>query len=49
MDKKILKFDGSEIEEQEYRQYKSPILINSIDVNKMVVSNKFSFVKQDFK
>ena len=29
--------------------YKSPILINNLDNNKIVVSNKFFFCKQDFK
>ena len=32
-----------------FHQYKSPILINDIDINKIVVSNKFTFGKQDFK
>ena len=33
----------------QFHQYKSPILINGIDINKIVVSNKFPFGKQDFK
>ena len=49
MDKEIIKFDGTEIEEYKFHQYKSPILINIIDINKIVVSNKFTFGKQDFK
>ena len=49
MDKKIIKFDDTEIEEYVFHQYKSPTSINDIDINKMVVSNKFSFDKQDFK
>ena len=28
---------------------KSPILINNTDINKIAVSNKFRFGKQDFK
>ena len=32
----------------EFHQYKSPILINDIDFNEIVVSTKFPFVKQDF-
>ena len=39
MDKKIIKFDDN----------KSPILIKDIDTNKIVVSNKLPFGKQDFK
>ena len=49
MDKKVIKFDGTEIEEYKFHQYKSPISINTIDVNKIVVSNKFPFGKQGFK
>ena len=45
MDKKIIKFDDTEIEKHEFHQYKSPILIN----HKIVVSNKFPLGKQDFK
>ena len=41
MDKKIIKFDDTEIQEYEFHQYKNPILINNIDTDKVVVSNKF--------
>ena len=44
-----MKFDDTEIEEHTFNQYKSPILINEIDIDKIVVSNKFPFGKQDFK
>ena len=37
------------IEEYEFHQFKSAILINVIDMNKIILSNKFSFGKQDFK
>ena len=49
MDINIIKFDGTEIEEYEFHQYKSPISINNIDINKIAGSNKFTFGKQDFK
>ena len=49
MDKKIIKYGDTEIEEYEFHQYKSPISINDIDINEIVVSNKFPFGKQDFK
>ena len=49
MNEKNMKFDATEIEEHEFHQYKSPILITKIDINKIVVSNKFTFGKQDFK
>ena len=49
MNKKIIKFDDTEIEVYEFHQYKSPISINNIDINKIVASNTFPFGKQDFK
>ena len=49
MAKNIIKINGTEIEEYKFHQYRSPILINNKDVNKIVVSNKFPFSKQDFK
>ena len=49
MDKKIIKFDYTEIEQYEFLQYKNVILISNIDINEIVVSNKFPFGKQDFK
>ena len=47
--KKIIKLDDTKIEEYEFHQYKSSISINDIDINKIVVTNKFPFSKQDFK
>ena len=50
IDKKIIKFGDTEIEEYEFHhQHKSPISINNIDINKIVVTNKLPFGKQDFK
>ena len=49
MDKKNTKFDDTGTEEYEFQQCKSPILRSDIDINKIVVSNKFLFGKQDFK
>ena len=49
MDKKNIEFDDTRMEEYEFRQYKSHILINDRDINKIVVSNKIPFNKQDFK
>ena len=43
MDKKVIKFDDTEIEEYEFNRYKSSISRNDIDVNEIVVSNKFPF------
>ena len=43
MDKKVIKFGDTEIEKHEFHQRKSPILINNIDIVKIVASNKVSF------
>ena len=41
--------NDTEIEEYEFHKYKRPILINDIDIIKIVISNKSPFGKQDFK
>ena len=38
-----------EIEMQTFHQHKRPISIKNIDINKIVVSNKTSISKKDFK
>lgn len=40
--------DDTEIEEDEFHQYKTPILKIDIDNNKIVVPKNFYFAKQDF-
>ena len=45
MDKKFIKFDETEIENC---MNVKAILINNIDINKIVVFNKVLFSKQDF-
>ena len=49
MDKTNIKFDDTEIGKCKFHQYKSHISIDNTDVNKIVVSNKVSFGKKDFK
>ena len=49
MDKKVIRIDDTEIEEYRFHEYKSLILINNIDNNKIVVLNKFPFDKQGLK
>ena len=49
MDKKVTKFDDTEIEKYKFHQHKKPISIENIDINKIVVSNKVSFGKKEFK
>ena len=46
MDKKIIKFDDTEMEEYKFHQNKSPVLINDIDINKIIVSNKLPLVNK---
>ena len=46
---KIIKFGDIEIQKQKFHQYKNPISIKNIDINKIVVSNKVSFGKKGFK
>ena len=48
MDKRITKFDDTEIKKYKIHQNKTPISINDIDINKIVESNKLPFSKQDF-
>ena len=49
MDKKNHKVCCTETERYKFHQHKSPTLINNIDINKVAVSNKISFGKQDVK
>ena len=46
MAKNIIKINGTEIEEYKFHQYRSPILINNKDVNKIVVSISFLLVNK---
>ena len=48
MNKKI-KFSDTEIQNHKFNQHKSPVSINNIDINKIMVSNKVSFCKKGFK
>ena len=45
MDTKVITFNDTEIEEFEFCQYKSYILIINININKIVVCNKRPFGK----
>ena len=49
MDKRVIKFDDTEIEKYQFHQYKSPISIGNIVVIIIVIPNKISFGKKDFK
>ena len=49
MEKIIIKFGNIEIEKYKFQQYRRPISIKNININKIVVSNKVSFSKKGFK
>ena len=49
MEIKKIKFHDTEIEKYKLHQHKSPLFIDKIDISKIVVSNKVSFGKKDFK
>ena len=49
MDKKIIKFDNTEIGKYKFHQYKSPISIDNVGVNKIVASNKISLGESEFE
>ena len=42
-------FNNTEIKKYKFHQHKSPISIDNMDINKIVVSNKVFFHKKDFK
>ena len=43
---KVIKFSDIEIQKQKFHQHREPISIKTIDINKIVVSNKVSFGKK---
>ena len=46
---KFIDIGGTEIENHKFHQYKSPISIRNIDINKVIVSNTVFFSKIDFE
>ena len=46
MGEKSIKFGDIKIEKQKFHQYKRPISITNIDINKIIISNKISFGKK---
>ena len=47
MNKKIIKFYATEIENYKFYQHKNPTLRDNIDINKIVVPNKALLVKRN--
>ena len=48
MHKKVINFGDTEIVKYKFHQHNSPISINNIDINKIIVSNKVTFGKKGF-
>ena len=46
---KVIKFGGAETEKHKFHQHRNPILIYDIDINEILLPNKVSFGKKDFK
>ena len=46
---KVIPFGDTEIEKHKFYCHKNPILIDDLDINKIIVSNKVSFRKKGFK
>ena len=46
---KNIKFGNTEIEQHKFHQYQRPISMKNININEIIVSNKISFGKKDFK
>ena len=44
-----IRFGDTEIEKRKFHCYKSPILIDVVEINKTIVANKVSFHKKSFK
>ena len=49
MERAVIKFGDTDTRKQKLHQYKRPILLNNIDVNKIAVSKKVSCGKKGFK
>ena len=43
MGKEILRFDDIEIQKDKFYQYKSPIFLEDVDIDKVLLCNKISF------
>ena len=47
--KKFFKFDVIQMEKQMFHSSKRPIAIDDVDIDKILISNKFACAKKDFK
>ena len=49
IDKAVIKFGDIEIEKHKFHEHKSPISIENVDINEIVVPNKVTFGKKGFR
>ena len=49
MSKKTLKLDNIEVNKKEFRKSKQPIVLNLVDTNRIVLSDKFKHCDDSFK
>ena len=49
MDKINTAFGDTVIEKHKFQNHKNPILIDDVDISKIILSNKVSFGKKSFK
>ena len=49
MSEKTLKFDNIKVNKKEFQKSKQPIDLNSVNVNQIVVSDKFKHSDEGFK
>ena len=49
LSKKTLKLDNIEVNKKEFRKSKQPIVLNLVDTNRIVLSDKFKHCDDSFK
>ena len=49
MGKEILTFGDTQIEKSKFYRHKTPILLKDVDIETVLVSNKFSFSEKKYK
>ena len=49
MGKEMITFDDIKIEKHKFLRYKSPIFLEDVDINNVLVSNKISFGDKTYK
>ena len=49
MTEKTLKFDDVEVNKKKFHTFKQPITLNLVDIDKILISDKFKHNNKDFK